>query len=275
MKNRVFADIATYLEAVSEQLNSESRQAGLLENTSVVGGDREEIYRRFLERHLPRSCEVFRGGYVFDIEGRASWQIDVIVASGGSPRFEMGSGRLAIATIEGTAAIAEIKSKLDKVELVKSLDALQELPSIGTGAGSPSPSLRVTDERRWDLPYKILFAYDGIDKDTLYAHLVEYYRRNPHVPNECRPSLVHVLGKYALFRIVPGMTVLETDGTKAQQQPGVGDYWLFSRKSDLFAMMFMLTTIQSNLFLANHTIANYDRYINEIGQFVLQQPWRR
>ena len=56
-----------------------------LNNPTAVGTDREEIYRRFLERHVPKSCEVFRGGYIFNLEGVRSRQIDVIVTAGSTP----------------------------------------------------------------------------------------------------------------------------------------------------------------------------------------------
>lgn len=275
MDETVFDEMANYFEAVAGQLQGEAHQAKLLDNPSVVGDDREEVYRRFLERHLPKSCEVFRGGYVFDIAGRRSRQTDVVVTSGLTPRFEMGSGGRSIAPIEGTAAVAEIKSRLDKAELVKSLDALQELPQIEADAAKVSPMLKTGPNFSWDRPYKVIFAYQGLESETIYHHLVDYYRRNPDVPQERRPSLVHVLGKYAIFRITDGLSVMEADGTTALHQPSVGEYWSFSRDSDLMAMSFMLTTIQKNLFLANYMLVKYSTYIAKIADIVIRRPWPR
>ena len=270
MKQNVFADIARYFEAVAEQLLSEGRQAKILENSSVVGNDREEIYRRFLARHLPNGCDAFRGGYVFNVDGSSSRQMDVILTSGATPRFNMNSGSQAIAPIEGTICVAEIKSRLDKQELEKTLTSFAELPLVKKNARLTNPLLKLPDKWNWDWPYKVLFAYDGIEKDGLYKYVLDYYRVNSHVPQECRPSLIHVLGKYAVFRIVPGMKVMETDGSSAQKQPTTGDYWLSSRQSDILAMMFMLTTLQRNSFYVNHTITRYDSYISEIASVILQ-----
>ena len=119
MSENAFSDLAKYYGALAEQLASEAKQADLLRNPTAVGTDREEVYRRFLERHVPRLCEVFRGGYVFNLEGVRSRQVDVIVTAGTTPRFEMGSGNQAIAPLEGTVAVAEVKSNLNKKHCTK------------------------------------------------------------------------------------------------------------------------------------------------------------
>ncbi|MDE0128695.1 MAG: hypothetical protein OXQ86_03920 [Gammaproteobacteria bacterium] len=267
----VYEDMARYFAAVSEQLNGEARQAALLENSSVVGGDREEVYRRFLERHLPRACEVFRGGYVFNLEGHRSRQTDIIVTAGITPRFEMGSGRLAIAPIEGTACVVEVKSCLTTTELENSLDALQELPLIGDSV-AVNPRIRVPPEQRWDRPYKVIFAYDGAAEQTVLARVNQYYRSNSAVPQERRPSLLHVLGKYTLVRATPGMTVFESDGTKSVDQPEVGEYCSFSGENQLSVMANMLARIQQNLVLANHTLVDYGKYASEVADVILMRP---
>ena len=266
-----FDDFANYLEALVEQLLSEGRQAAILENSPVVGGDREEIYRRFPERHLPKNCEVFRGGYVFNINGDSSKQLDVIVTSGLAPRFQMGSGKQAIAPIEGTIAVVEVKSKLNKKELKSTLDSFREIPLSSNM--SFNPSLRVSEERKWDIPYKILFAYDGIKKENSLKYLNQYYINNPAIPQQCKPSLIHVLGKYALVRSSSGMIVLDPDGTPAKQQPIPGQYWWFNRKSDMISMIHIFTTIQGNSFLSNHVMVDYDAYKNQIADVILKRPW--
>ena len=270
MKEDAFADIARYFQAVVEQLHSEARQARILENSSVVGGDREETYRRFLARHLPIGSDVFRGGYVFNLDGVSSRQMDLILTSGVTPRFNMSSGSQAIAPIEGVIGVAEIKSRLDRQELEKTLSSFADLPLVSEGSRLPNPLLKLPDHWKWDWPYKVLFAYDGIEKDRLYRYVVDYYRNYPCIPQERRPSLIHVLGKYAVFRFVPGMKVLEADGSSAPGQPSAGDYWLSSRQSDILAMMFMLTALQRNSFYGYQTITRFDGYVSEIAGAILR-----
>ncbi len=274
MNKSVYEDMARYFAAVSEELKGEARQAALLENASVVGGDREEVFRRFLERHLPKGCEVFRGGYVFNIEGHRSRQTDVIVTAGLSPRFEMGSGHLAIAPIEGTACIAEVKSRLTTAELENSLNALQELPLIDKNTLRLNPQIKLGAQQGWDLPYKLIFAYEGATVDTAFESLTEYYRCNPDIPHENRPSLIHVLGKYAIYQFTTGMFVVESDGSMAVDQPKAGEYFPFSRDSDLLAMAAMMAKIQQNMALANHMLVRYEDYPTRIANAVLSRTWQ-
>lgn len=272
MTTNVFYELAKYYQAATEQLNSEAKQAKILSNTTAIGTDKEEIYRRFLERHLPKNCDVFRGGYVFDINGNASKQIDVIVTAGPTPRFEMGSGKQAIAPIEGTVAVIEVKSKLNKKELTKTLDLFSSLPRIEENSQQLNPQIKLPKYWKWDFPYKVLFAYDGIKKDKLCAYILEYYKENPDIPQECRPSVIQVLGQYAIFRMLPDMIILEPDGKKAEQQPLSGTYRWFNKQSDLLAMAFMFSHVRNNAFLTNHMIVRgYDKsYINQIADVILR-----
>ena len=168
----VYLELARYYASLAEQLTSEGRQASILENTTAVGTDREEIYRRFLERHLPSTCEVVRGGYVFDLNGNPSKQIDVIVTAGITPRFQMASGNQAIAPLEGTAAIAEVKSKLDKGELLRALENIASVPVLLNPNKALNPQIAgsVPDWTR-DWPYKIVFAFDA---DTGIKTMMEH-----------------------------------------------------------------------------------------------------
>ena len=209
---------------------------------------------------------------MFNTNGDTSKQLDVIVTSGLAPRFQMGNSQQAIAPIEGTIAVAEVKSTLNKRELKSTLDSFREIP-ISSNM-SFSPSLRVSDERKQDIPYKIVFAYNGIRKENIVRYLDQYYTNSPEIPLECRPSVIQVLGKYTLIRMLPGMNILDPDGTKAAQQPQPGQYWWFNRDSDMIAMMCVFPTIQGNLFYSSHILVNYDDYLNRIADVILQRPWK-
>ncbi len=273
MSENAFSDLAKYYGALAEQLASEAKQADLLRNPTAVGTDREEVYRRFLERHVPRLCEVFRGGYVFNLEGIRSRQIDIIVTAGTTPRFEMGSGNQAISPLEGTVAVAEVKSNLNKTTLYEALDNFSELPVSAEPGRALNPSVKPPPlERLWDFPFKIVFASSGVGKTTLYRHLYNYYIDNPNTPQECRPSIIHVLGKFVLVRISSDMQAREPDGSVAKNQTQVGDYRWFDTQSDLSAMLFVFSRLQSNAFLAQQMIWKYDNMINPIIEEAQKLP---
>ncbi len=265
MSENAYSDLAKYYGALAEQLASEARQADLLRNPTAIGTDREEIYRRFLERHVPKSCEVFRGGYIFDLSGNRSKQIDVIVTSGTTPRFEMGSGNQAIAPLEGTLAIAEVKSNLNKKTLYEALDNFAHLPVNYNPDQALNPALiPPRHERFWDLPFKIIFATNGIEKTTLYQHLRNFYDDNPSIRQERKPSIIHVLGKYIFMRITPDIGTTGPDGLTIDIQPQLGDYRWFDAYCDLSAMLVIFSKIQSNAFIAPHMIWKYENMINPI-----------
>ena len=273
MSENVFSDLAKYYGALAEQLASEAKQADLLRNPTAVGTDREEVYRRFLERHVPRSCEVFRGGYVFNLEGVRSRQVDVIVTAGTPPRFEMGSGNQAIALLEGTVAVAEVKSNLNKRTLYEALDNFSELPVSADLARALNPCVKPpTPDWVREFPYKIVFASKGVEKTTLSGHLNNYYNDNPNVPQGCKPNIIHVLGSYILVRISPEMQARESDGSVAENQPQVGKYRWFDTHSDLSAMLFIFSKIQSNVFLAQQMIWKYNNMINPIIEQAQKLP---
>ena len=270
----VYVDMARYLAAVSDELKGEARQAAILENPSVVGADREEVFRRFLERHLPKGCEVFRGGYVFNIQGDRSRQTDIIVASGVAPRFQMGSGGTAIAPIEGTACIVEVKSNLTTAALETSLSALADVLLIDKDSLKLNPTIKTGPQQSWDMPFKLIFAYDGASGDIVLKKLKEFYRRRLGIRQERCPSLIYVLGQYAIVRATSDIVVVESNGTTDADQPDLGDYNLFKKDIDLLAMVRILTKIQQNLILANHMLVPYDTYQSKIADVVIKGTWQ-
>ena len=266
MSTDAFAKMAEYFQSLVQELTSEARQAGLLQNPTAVGTGREEIFRRLLERHLPDNCEVFRGGYVFNVEGETSKQIDVIVTSGPTPRFEILPNLQAIAPLEGTICVGEVKTKLDKARLYEALENFASLPLITDPDKALSPNIQnVGEEFWWDWPYKVIFAYDAIDKETLYRHISEFYNERREIPQHRRPSLIHVLGKYIVVRWLPQMRTRNVvGGASSAIDTTVGDYRWFDTASDLAAMAYMFSSLQERAFLAYHMIWPYGQWIDRL-----------
>ncbi len=271
MPTNAFHKMAEYFESLVQEMISEARQAGLLQNPTAVGTGREEIFRRLLERHLPDNCEVFRGGYVFNIRGETSKQIDVIATSGATPRFEILPNLQAIALLEGTICVAEVKTRLDKGSLTKALDNFASLPRITDPHKALNPSIKnIREHFWWDWPYKVIFAYNSIDKETILRYISQYYNESPDIPQECRPSLIHVLGQYIIVRSLPGMTTQNVAGPASPIDTPAGQYRRFDAAPDLSAMAFMFSSLQERAFLAYHMIWHYDEWINRLIDEFLQ-----
>ncbi len=251
MKPDVFNHLKEHYISVARELSNQARQAGLLTNPTGVGTEREEVYRAYLERHLPKMCDVFLGGYVFDRSGNSSAQIDVIVTSGSTPRFRMSGGNRHIAPLEGTIALAEVKSHLNKDALEAALKNCASIPSMPDREGIVAPYLKLDREEWQDKPYKIIFAYDGIAASTIYAHITSFYEKHQEVPIARRPNIIHVLEKYMIMRIAPGMTVVNPDGQPDADHPDVGEFKLFLTGSDASAMAWTLIALQEEAFVSN------------------------
>ena len=264
MKPDVFDHLKDHYISIARELNSQASQAGLLTNPTGVGTEREEVYRAFLERHLPKMCDVFLGGYIFDLRGNASAQIDVIVTSGNTPRFRMSSGNRHIAPLEGTIAVAEIKSHLNKDTLEEALNNCASIPPMPDSKGIVPPYLK-RDEDNWqDTPYKIVFAYDGIAANTICAHITAFYSQHQEISIARRPNIIHVLDKYMVMRIAPGMAVINPDGKRDANQPEAGHYKPFFTGSDASAMAWTLIALQEKSFLSNNLLYNYGEWHNKI-----------
>ncbi len=277
MSTDAFHKMTEYFQSLVQEITGEARQAGLLKNSTAVGTGREEVFRRLLERHLPDSCEVFRGGYVFNVKGEASKQIDVIATSGVTPRFEILPNLQAIAPLEGTICVGEVKTRLDKESLTKALDNFASLPQLADPGKALNPSIgNVQGHFWWDWPYKVIFAYDGIDKETIYQYISQYYSERPEVPQECRPSLIYVLGEYILVRLLPEMNIRDVEGSQFSVDRLVGNYRWFDTAADLSAMVYMFTSLQKRAFLAYHMIWNYDKWIDQfVDTFIKSQGPKR
>lgn len=265
----VFDRLRAHYEAISEELAGAARQASILDHPTGIGTEREEVYRSFLERHVPKTCDVFLGGYVFNLKGYQSKQIDVIVTGGNAPRFRLSAGNHYIAPVEGTIAIAEIKSRWDKESLQDALEKCASIPPMPDLKKIVSPYLKVSEEKWQDAPYKIVFAYDGISAEMILSHVADFYSKNPGIPVTRRPNIIHVLGKYVVIRKTPEMIVINPDGRPGAIQPQAGQYKTFGTSPDVLAMGWMLPDLQKETFVSNHLFFKYDELHNKIMDRIL------
>lgn len=201
MSRPFFEKLQDYYSNVSEALRSESAAASIFPNTGDIGTARERIYVEFLRSCLPSACNVNLGGFLFDAEGEMSAQIDVIVTSDTCPQFNFhnrdGHGKT-FSCIDGTLAVASLKSQLNRATLHEALDNLASLPCKQTlQAGMVSSLASIPDYDDW--PYKIVYAPDGVSLDTLEEALFDYMdQKQTRVFSS--PNIIHVAGKYSITR---------------------------------------------------------------------------
>jgi hypothetical protein len=260
MAQPFFQRLFDYYSKVGSVLRGEAATASIFPNTTDIGMSRERVYAEFLKTHLPTSCNVFFGGFVFGIDGTESRQVDLLVTSDGSPQYNLhnpdGQGKT-FACIDGLLAVASIKSTLNSSELVDSLENLASIPQKSDLSGKVLPLLQVPNYTDW--PFKIIYASNGISLEALGVTLREFYESNPDIPIASRPNLIHVAGKYNIVRIGQGGGITR-DGTQLAEHTFNGH----QDPSDVFGLVYAVQNIQKNAAAAKHILFTYDAILDSM-----------
>ena len=202
--SETFVNISDYLESECRAMREEREgKRKLFDNASDIGKAVEGIYREFLKKHIPAMCDVLEGGYVFDVEGHRSHQMDIIVHSGNTHRFRDSSGQ-ACATLEGTIADIEVTSFLDKRKVDDELKKFAFIPPTKDfqGLGNRQAFQSIPDVKEWwsDTPLKVVVAFDGVDTVTALRQINSFYTINDHIPPARRINALHMLNQYCIIK---------------------------------------------------------------------------
>ena len=270
MADNIFERLRAYYEKVGAVLRDEAEVASIFPNASDIGTSRERVYAEFLRQLVPSKCNVFRGGFVFAEDGSESKQLDVIVTTDTTPRFDFpnpdGSDK-SFAPVEGTLAVASIKSTLNKQGLFNALEGIASIPESQSLEGRLSPTFEITDYEDW--PYKIIYATKGVSLNTLIKHLVAFYAENQAIPMGRRPNIIHVSGKYLLQKRTHEIKFVQQGGD-SEEQPEAKEilekaqYIGTEKAPDLQGILWVLQGIQRRSASSAHIFYDYGYLINSV-----------
>lgn len=263
MAKEFYQRLKLYFEKVGQVLRGEAEVASIFPNTSDIGISRELVYSEFLKQHAPSKCNVFLGGFLFGSDGEESKQIDIIISTDTAPRYNFnnqnGNGK-SFGPVEGCLGVASIKSKLDKAQLFDALASIASIPATKPLGQQLSPLLKIHDYEDW--PYKIIYASDGLNSDTIMSHLKEFYVSNPLIPISRRPNIIHVAGKFFAFKVREGMRVSNNDGSNTPLT--IGEFHILDTSPDVQALMWALNELQTKATATNHINFDYSGIINKM-----------
>ncbi len=157
--------------------------------------------------------------------------------------------------------VVSIKSKLDKAQLIDAIEGIALIPPTEPLAGKNSPILPIPNYEDW--PLKIVYANDGISVDTLYEHLYKYYEDHPEIPSTRMPNIIHVAGKYVIFRITEEMLMNDTINKTTTKFP-IGSFWAATHNPDLQAIVWVLKSLQEKATASAHIFYKYDELLNNL-----------
>jgi len=256
--------LKTYFDKVGEVLRGEAEAGSIFPNTSDIGLSRELIYSEFLKQHAPSKCNVYLGGFLFGEDGSESKQLDVIISTDTAPKYDFhnpdGKGK-SFGPVEGCLGVASIKSTLDKDQLIDSLKGIASIPETQPLAKRLNPMAILEGYDDW--PYKIIYASNGLRETTIMKHLNDFYDLNPQIPIFRRPDIIHVAGKYVIFRIKKGMSIKKPDGSNHEIEEC--KFHSFNTNPDRQAMVWTLDELQKKATATNHINYNYSEIINKIS----------
>lgn len=273
MSKSFFARLRDYYEKVGAVLRGEASAGSIFPNASDIGISRERVYVEFLRTHAPARCNVFLGGFIFDMAGNESRQLDVIVTNDTTPRFDLhnrdGNGK-SFSPIEGTLGVVSVKSNLDQRELEDALLGIASIPLTSSLRKRLVSGIDVPDYDDW--PLKIVYASDGISAKTLLMHLLAFYHLRPEIPVHRRPNIIHVAGKYVLLRTTENMSdpASEHYGTPSKVQQG--NYNLITVGADLQGIQWAIQGLQEKALASSFIIFNYGEMINKINELLPMPP---
>lgn len=266
MPQNFFHRFRQYFETVGEVLRGEADSASIFPNSTDIGMSRERVYAEFLRLHAPSKCNVFLGGFLFDMKGVESRQLDVIVTTDTTPRYDFhnkdGSGK-SFSPVEGTLGVASIKSTLNRNELDDALLGIASIPPTESLEGRLSFAVEISNYDDW--PYKIIYASDGIAGTTLLQHLQDFYEANPGIPVTRRPHLIHVAGKYVIIRAVAGFMLGTGRPGEPPRRPEANSFHLISRTPDLQGILWALNSLQQNAQASTEILFSYAELINKVN----------
>lgn len=260
MPNNFFLRLEKYYTDVAQVLRGESAKAAIFPNPTDVGDTREDILVKVLQDHLPSNCIVSKGGFLFNLSGEESKQIDILVNSSQSLRFSFDPAGMkkTFACIDGCIGVVSVKSNLTKAELVDSLDNLASIPE--KSAPTINPMVEIRNYSDW--PYKIIFASKGASYELVSTTLADYYEEHPDIPNYLRPNYIYVAGKYLIYN--SGNSEKNTRNGKV-----IPPYTFVGIKNsaavDKLALCEIVIELQERASASNHIIFNYGPMINNLA----------
>lgn len=185
------------LSSVAMRMRADFEQSRNFSHNGEAGTSREALVREFLASYLPSHVETVHNAEIVTASGETSPQCDIVLADRGTPPFTTLNG-YRILPNECVYGVVEVKTKLDKTQLVDACSKISKLRRMSKDSYRPTPGLIPRKTSAYGKTYDffptsgIVIAFDGLKLETIGNHLMEWCQTRPPVE---WPDSVWVLGK--------------------------------------------------------------------------------
>jgi hypothetical protein len=187
--------VARALHNVATQVRAKFYETGIIKHHGEKGTARELLAHDFLSRCLPGNVCAAPGGETITVSGQTSPQCDIVIFDHTTPGL-LDQGNYRIIPNECVYGVIEVKTRLDKKELIDACDKLRKVKSLPKTAFQPDSlgRQRIAYGRSYHYTPTsgMIFAFDSIDLITLGQHLNEWCAA--HQPDEW-PDSIWILGQ--------------------------------------------------------------------------------
>jgi hypothetical protein len=259
MPKPVLERFRDYFQDIADVMAGDKAASSVFPNTSDSGMTREDVLKRFLENHLPKRCEVIKGGFIFDSLGNESTQIDLIVTTDLTLQFKQFEKSFNL--IEGCYAAISVKTMLDKHGLFDALNNIASVPQMPLNVPQLGFSIEGVTKIVRNHPIGIIFAFEGTNVETTVMNIDAFYN-NSNIPQNRRPKLIIVNNEYVLIRI-------EGEGGETRGGDKIPPNTFYpmqgTNKIGSLSLMLMLSNIQSAANVGSHILFDFKKYLDAIS----------
>ena len=242
-------DLEKLFSEISIKMRSDLEQArASLDHAGLKGQSVEDKVREFLRQYLPKSLDISTGKVV-DSSGTLSKQLDIIISDSHKTPIFYQSGEIRVIPAECVYAVIEVKTYLNRDELVKSFDNMKSVKEQlktayfkPTGVIQNSHFMYSVHWDYWPTNY-FIFAYDS---DGLESILLNLYKLQSNEDVHKRIDSVCVLNK--------GMIINEDEKGMYSALPSadsVAKYIETDKSLLLFYILISIILNQANMYAFN------------------------
>jgi hypothetical protein len=178
-------DFEFFFDSISKKMliDFESIKKIIEKKPTVTGQILENTVREFLTKYFPPSLGI-TSGYIFDVNGNESRQIDIIIYDAFRTPVFINSENIRVVPAECVYAVIEVKSLINTRELKDIFENMRSVKSLQKNAYThryqDAPitwNVYGTHEPIWPINYYV-FGFDSMDLKSLKDNIQQFHNDN-------------------------------------------------------------------------------------------------